>query len=63
MKASLFHPGLDRWTEHFRVEAATGLIVGLTASGRATVARLQMNKSAQLTARQQWMRLRLFPPA
>jgi len=35
----------------------------LTAIGRATIARLQMNSPAQLAARQQWVRLRLFPPA
>lgn len=58
----LFHPRTDRWAEHFRVEVDTAVIVGSTATGRATVARLQMNKPVQLSARQQWMRLRLFPP-
>jgi hypothetical protein len=53
---------VDRWPEHFHIEGATGLIVGITAIGRVTVARLQMNKSVQLAARHQWMRLRLFPP-
>jgi hypothetical protein len=59
----LFHPRHDRWADHFRVEAATASIVGLTATGRATVARLQMNAPAPLAARVQWMRLHLFPPA
>jgi hypothetical protein len=59
----LFHPRQSRWVDHFRVEANTASIVGLTATGRATVARLQMNSPAQLAARRQWTRLRLFPPA
>ena len=60
--ARLFQPRMDRWAEHFRVESATGAFIGLTAVGRATVARLQMNTPAQLAARRQWIRLRLFPP-
>lgn len=59
----LFHPRADRWAEHFRVEPLDGRIIGRTTVGRGTVSRLQMNTPAQLTARQQWMRLRLFPPA
>lgn len=59
----LFHPRQNRWADHFRIEAVTGHVVGLTPVGRATAARLQMNKPIQLAARQQWMRLRLFPPA
>ena len=59
----LFRPRQDRWPDHFRVEQATGSIVSLTPTGRATVACLQMNSAAQLAARQQWMLLRLFPPS
>jgi hypothetical protein len=36
-------------------------LLGLTAIARATIDRLQMNRSAQLAARRQWMRLKLFP--
>jgi hypothetical protein len=57
----LFHPRLDRWEEHFAVKPESGAIRGLTPIGRATVARLQMNASLQQAARQQWMRLGLFP--
>jgi HNH endonuclease len=57
----LFHPRQDLWEEHFRVDSETGAIEGLTSVGRATVACLQMNASIQLVARQQWMRLGLFP--
>lgn len=61
--ARLYHPRRDRWAEHFRIDATTGAVIGLSPSGRATVTRLQMNSPAQLTARRQWMRLDLFPPS
>ena len=59
----LFHPRRDRWSEHFRADAATCAIAGMTAVGRGTAARLNMNSPAQLLARRQWMRLKLFPSA
>ena len=57
----LFHPREDQWEDHFRVAAESGEIEGLTPVGSATVARLGMNSAAQVAARQQWMRLGLFP--
>jgi hypothetical protein len=57
----LFNPRQDGWAEHFSVNRQTGELAGLTPIGRATVDRLQMNRPAQLVARRQWMRLKLFP--
>ena len=57
----LFHPREDQWKDHFQVTPDSGKIVGRTPIGRATVARLEMNSVAQIVARQQWMRLGLFP--
>jgi hypothetical protein len=57
----LFHPCLDSWEEHFRVDHETAEIQGLTPTGRATIARLQMNSPVQVDARRLWMRLGLFP--
>lgn len=57
----LFHPRLQQWEEHFALDEGTGKINGLTATGRATVARLHMNGAAQLSARREWGRLRWFP--
>ena len=57
----LFHPREDRWEEHFRADTESGEIRGLTATGRATADQLNMNGGAQLSARQHWMRLDLFP--
>jgi len=57
----LFHPRRDTWEAHFRVDAESAEIVGLTAVGRATVLRLQMNRPQQIRARQRWIFLSLFP--
>jgi hypothetical protein len=57
----LFHPREDQWEDHFQVAPESGEIIGRTPIGRATVARLGINSVAQVAARQQWMRLGLFP--
>src|SRR5438132_4033129 len=46
----LFHPRLELWNHHFLIDR-TGAIEGKTPTGRATVARLQMNTALQLEAR------------
>jgi hypothetical protein len=61
IEVGLFHPRADRWEDHFSVDPEQGIIDGQTPSGRATVMRLRMNDPAQQRARQQWMRLGLFP--
>ncbi len=58
---ALFHPRQHWWHDHFRADADTGEIVGLTPIGRATVVRLQVNCPVQIAARKQWVRLGLFP--
>ncbi|MFN8485953.1 MAG: HNH endonuclease signature motif containing protein [Caldilineaceae bacterium] len=57
----LFHPREEHWEEHFEVNLESGLIVGKTASGRATIICLGMNSQLQLMARRQWMSLGIFP--
>lgn len=57
----LFHPRQQRWDEHFRVDVESGELQGITPTGRATVANLDLNHPLQLTARLHWIRLRLFP--
>ena len=61
MLVPLFNPRLHRWEDHFRFDEATAELVGLTSTGRATIAGLRMNRSAQLEARRHWMRLKIFP--
>jgi len=57
----LFHPREDSWNEHFWAQTEGGEIAGLTAIGRATIARLKVNSDLQVAARREWMRLGLFP--
>ena len=61
MLARLYNPRKDEWEDHFRLDRASGLIVGRTNVGRGTVERLRMNSPAQVSARRQWLRLELLP--
>src|SRR6266446_2474413 len=45
----LFHPRRENWEEHFRLERLE--IIGLTATGRTTVAVLQMNAPVRVELR------------
>ncbi len=56
----LFHPRIDHWEDHFTA-LADGMITSNTAIGRATMECLRFNSVRQLTARQLWMALRIFP--
>jgi len=42
--APLYHPRRDRWSEHFTWDEDYIIIVGLTPTGRATVAKLELNR-------------------
>lgn len=42
--APLYNPRRDRWSEHFAWNVDFTLILGITPIGRATVARLQINR-------------------
>ena len=58
----LFNPRLELWHENFLGSPKTPfLIEGITAIGRATVTRLEMNSSLQLKTRSLWIRLGIFP--
>lgn len=60
--APLFNPRSDRWEEHFRWSDDGTHLVGLTAVGRATVARLQMNRPRMVEARRLWVLAGWHPP-
>jgi hypothetical protein len=47
---ALFNPREDRWWQHFRWNDAK--VIGLTQTGRATVATLGFNEPQNLVARQ-----------
>lgn len=48
-QAALFHPRQDRWSEHFLFDGVH--LMGLSATGRATVEALQMNRPLILAIR------------
>ena len=50
-RVAVFHPRRQGWRDHFRWEGFR--IVGLTPTGRATVAALQMNRPLILAIRQE----------
>ena len=45
----LFNPRVDRWSEHFQLQAAT--LIGLTAIGRASALLHKLNSPQRLQAR------------
>jgi len=49
----LFHPRIDRWTEHF--ELINGVVHGLSAKGRATIKLLNMNAARRVQLRQEFI--------
>jgi hypothetical protein len=57
---ALFHPRRDFWRSHFRWEGVT--VIGLTATGRATVIALDMNRPLILAIRQEEIALGRHPP-
>ncbi len=58
---SLFHPRRDRWEEHFAWSDDFRYMVGLTPTGRATIARLQTNHSGVVRQREALRQLGLHP--
>lgn len=58
----LFDPRRHEWRQHFRWNRIATMVIGLTAIGRATVARLQMNRSDIVDARRLWVEAGWHPP-
>ncbi len=56
-----YHARQDRWEEHFLANPKSGEIIAITAIGRVTTIGLKINSKSQLTARQFWIQLGLFP--
>ena len=57
----LFHPRRDRWEDHFAWSDDFRHIIGLTPTGRATIARLQTNHSGVVRQREVLHQLGLHP--
>jgi hypothetical protein len=61
-QVALFNPRTQVWTEHFEWIANATQVYGLTATGRATVERLKMNRPAVVFARHRWVSGGFHPP-
>jgi len=59
----LYNPRKQRWRDHFRWNEDFTRIVGLTATGRATVSALQMNRPGVVNLRRALFPIGLHPPA
>ncbi|MBI1829919.1 MAG: HNH endonuclease [Planctomycetes bacterium] len=58
----LFDPRRQVWAKHFRWNEQGDAIVGLTPTGRATVAALQLNRASLVNARRLWISVGWHPP-
>jgi len=47
----LFHPRRDRWSDHFAWNEDFTLLLGLTATGRATIEKMQLNRASLINLR------------
>ncbi len=62
IEAPLFDPRRQRWAEHFRWSEDKLRVLGLTATGRATVAALDMNRLGVLNLREVLIPCGYHPP-
>lgn len=58
----LFNPRHHDWGEHFECDPLTCAMVGRTATGRATVERLDLNRRQMIRARLLWGVNGWYPP-
>jgi len=58
----LFHPVQQNWHDHFAWRSEGVLVVGLTATGRATINALKLNRNLLVQARKRWIEADWHPP-
>ena len=58
----LFHPRTQLWQQHFCWSEDGVSLIGLTATGRATVEALKMNNAFIVPARRHWVEAGWHPP-
>jgi len=59
----LFHPRRQQWADHFIWNQDASLIIGITATGRATVEALQLNRKGLVNLRRILVQVGQHPPA
>ena len=62
IEVALFNPRRDRWSEHFIWSIDELLIVGITATGRATVEALALNRERVISIRAADREIGRHPP-
>ena len=60
---SLFHPQRQQWSEHFAWSEDGTEIIGLTPTGRGTIAALKMNRPQLIRVRRMWVQMGEHPPS
>ena len=58
----LFNPRTQTWREHFRWSTAGDELIGLTPTGRATIAALALNSHFRVRTRRLWVEAGYHPP-
>jgi hypothetical protein len=58
----LYNPRIQIWQDHFMWSEDGLTVIGLTSVGRATVKRLNMNKTGYIKARRRWVAAGWHPP-
>lgn len=58
----LYHPRTQMWGDHFEFSAGNGLKLGKTATGRATIEVLQLNRTRAVLLRRLWTNAGWRPP-
>jgi len=61
-RVPLYHPRQHRWDEHFAWSEEGYLVIGRTPVGRATIARLDLNRPRLVLLRQLLQRIGEHPP-
>lgn len=59
---ALYNPRIHQWDDHFVWDENYSMIVGCTAIGRATVERLQLNRTGVVNLRRVLRKLNRHPP-
>src|SRR5579872_689380 len=61
-ESPLYHPRQQEWSDHFAWSDDTIQIIGITATGRATVVRLRLNRPGLVHLRAAMHRFGVHPP-
>ena len=62
VSTTLFNPRNQVWKEHFQWSMDGTLIIGISATGRATVVALQLNNEVAVEVRRNWVLAGWHPP-